>query len=233
MVFDEDAMSFSGTDNMMGIEFTLVVGDETEEAGVFALDASSTVNFGGTLFTDVTGMIAPDMDAMTATAQVYGFYMGMYFQLNVEMSAGASAGVPVEILDGTASVDDATGELTISGNWDGDDVYVVAPGFNGVSYDCDEVWFYIGGKTWETASVAAFGPATITVDGNDVQVEGTVMSGMTGTNYDLYVIGTFSDVTTALDNIESSVAPVKMINNGQLIIINNGVKYNTTGAVIK
>ena len=189
MVFDGDG-TFSGTDNMMGIEFALVVGSEIED-GVYSLDASSTVNFGGTLFTDVTGMIAPDMDNFaSASAVVYGFYMGMYFQLNVEMSAGGSAGVPVEILDGTASVDDATGELTISGNWDGDDVYVVAPGFNGESYECDEVWFYVGGTNWETASIIAFGPATITVDGNDVLVEGTVMSGMTGTNYDLFVIGT-------------------------------------------
>ena len=189
MVFDGSG-TFSGTDNMMGIEFTLVVGDPLEE-GVFSLDASSTVNFGGTLFTDVTGMIAPDMGTFaSASAIVYGFYMGMYFQLNVEMSAGGSAGVPVEILDGTASVNGA-GELTISATWEGDDIYVMAPGFTGESYECDEVWFYVGGTDWETASIIAFGPATITVDGNDVTVEGTVMSGMTGTNYDLYVIGTF------------------------------------------
>ena len=181
MVFDGNN-TFSGTDNMMGIEFALVVGSPLED-GVFSLDASSTVNFGGTLFTDVTGMIAPDMDNFaSASAIVYGFYMGMYFQLNVEMSAGGAAGVPVEILDGTASVNGA-GELTISATWDGDDVYVMAPGFNGESYEC--------GTTWETASIIAFGPATITVDGNDVLVEGTVTSGMTGTNYDLYVIGTF------------------------------------------
>ena len=188
MVFDGSG-TFSGTDNMMGIEFNLVVGEETEE-GVFALDASSTVLFGGEPFTDVTGMIAPDTETFaSASAIVYGFYMGMYFQLNVEMSAGGAAGVPVEILDGTASVNGA-GELTISGNWDGDDVYVMAPGFNGESYECDEVWFYVGGTDWETASIIAFGPATITVDGNDVLVEGTVMSGMTGTNYGLFVIGT-------------------------------------------
>ena len=193
MVFDGSG-TFSGTDNMNGIEFALVVGSELED-GVYSLDASSTVNFGGTLFTDVTGTIAPDTETFaSASAVVYGFYMGMYFQLNVEMSAGASAGVPVEILDGTASVNGA-GELTISGNWDGDDIYVMAPGFNGESYECDEVWFYVGGTDWETASIIAFGPATITVDGNDVLVEGTVMSGMTGTNYDLYVIGTLPATT--------------------------------------
>ena len=190
MVFDGNK-TFSGTDNMMGIVFNLVVGDETDEEGVFALDASSTVNFGGTLFTDVTGMIAPDTETFaSASAVVYGFYMGMYCQLNVEMSAGGAAGVSVEILDGTASVNGA-GELWITGQWEGDDVYVQVPGFEGESYECDEAWFYVGGTTVETASIIAFGPVTITVEGNDVTVEGTVMSGATFTSYDLLVIGTF------------------------------------------
>lgn len=37
----------------------------------------------------------------------------------------------------------------------------------------------------------------------------------------------------AVDNITTTVAPVKMIQNGQLVIIRNGVKYNVQGAVIK
>ena len=39
--------------------------------------------------------------------------------------------------------------------------------------------------------------------------------------------------TTALDNIEATVTPVKAIVNGQLIIIKNGVQYNAQGQVIK
>jgi hypothetical protein len=41
------------------------------------------------------------------------------------------------------------------------------------------------------------------------------------------------EVPTALDNIDSTVAPVKAIVNGQLIIIKNGVQYNAQGAVVK
>ena len=41
------------------------------------------------------------------------------------------------------------------------------------------------------------------------------------------------NTTTALDNINTTVAPVKAIVNGQLIIINNGVQYNAQGQVIK
>ena len=190
MVFDEDAMSFIGTDNMMmGIKFTLVLGDDLGD-GEFALAATSTVNFEGTLFTEVTGTIAPDTETFaSASAVVKGFYMGRYYQLNVEMSAGGSAASEqVYIYDGVATVNGA-GELTISATWEGDDIYVMAPGFTGESYECDEVWFYVGGTTWETASIIAFGPASIEVDGSTVLVSGTVMSGMTGAQYELFVFG--------------------------------------------
>ena len=38
---------------------------------------------------------------------------------------------------------------------------------------------------------------------------------------------------TALDNLNTTVAPVKMIENGQLIIVKDGVQYNAQGAVVK
>ena len=51
-------------------------------------------------------------------------------------------------------------------------------------------------------------------------------------NFTLYAGEKPSD-PTALDNLNTSVAPVKMIENGQLIIINNGVQYNAQGAILK
>ena len=38
---------------------------------------------------------------------------------------------------------------------------------------------------------------------------------------------------TALDNAETDNMSVKVIENGQLVIIRNGVRYNLQGAVIK
>ena len=38
---------------------------------------------------------------------------------------------------------------------------------------------------------------------------------------------------SAVENITTTVAPVKVIENGQLIIIKDGVKYNVAGAVVK
>lgn len=41
------------------------------------------------------------------------------------------------------------------------------------------------------------------------------------------------EVPTALDNVDTTVAPAKAIVNGQLVIIKNGVQYNALGQVIK
>ena len=50
----------------------------------------------------------------------------------------------------------------------------------------------------------------------------------------MYITGeAYPEVPTAIDNVDTAVAPAKVINNGQLIIIRNGVQYNAQGAVVK
>ena len=44
---------------------------------------------------------------------------------------------------------------------------------------------------------------------------------------------TASELSTALENVATTVAPVKVIENGKLIIIRNGVQYNALGATVK
>ena len=44
---------------------------------------------------------------------------------------------------------------------------------------------------------------------------------------------TGTELPTALENLDTTVAPAKAIVNGQLVIIKNGVQYNATGAVVK
>ena len=52
-------------------------------------------------------------------------------------------------------------------------------------------------------------------------------------NYDKDELTVTYPTTTGLGNLDASVAPVKVIENGQLIIIKNGVRYNATGAIVK
>ena len=40
-------------------------------------------------------------------------------------------------------------------------------------------------------------------------------------------------IISALENIDTTVAPAKVIKNGQLIITKDGVEYNAQGAVAK
>ena len=49
----------------------------------------------------------------------------------------------------------------------------------------------------------------------------------------LIYIGVSAEAPTALDNIDTTVAPAKLIENGQFFIIRNGVKYNANGAIVK
>ena len=50
---------------------------------------------------------------------------------------------------------------------------------------------------------------------------------------DLIYIGEAQSTETGLENISNINAPVKTIQNGQFIIIRNGVKYNAAGAVVQ
>ena len=58
-----------------------------------------------------------------------------------------------------------------------------------------------------------------------------------GADFNPVCKGTWSSYTNddgnALDNVNTTIAPVKAIVNGQLIIIRDGVKYNVQGAVVK
>ena len=67
---------------------------------------------------------------------------------------------------------------------------------------------------------------------NDVKV---AYIGVLGADYKWYniTLTTADEIPTTLDNINATVAPAKRINNGQLIIINNGVEYNAQGAIVK
>ena len=60
-------------------------------------------------------------------------------------------------------------------------------------------------------------------------------AGLLGNNRVWYNIQltTAGSITTALDNISTQTPATKMIKNGQLIILKNGVEYNALGAVVK
>ena len=76
-----------------------------------------------------------------------------------------------------------------------------------------------------------YGTVTIKKDGDDKVVTASLL----GDDHVLYVITltTGKKIATALENLTTTVAPVKAIVNGQLVIVKDGVQYNAQGAVVK
>ena len=68
-------------------------------------------------------------------------------------------------------------------------------------------------------------------DGSNYTITG-VFSDDNSNKYNVMVT-TKANPATGLDNVTSTVAPVKVIENNQLIIIKNGVRYNAMGAIVK
>ena len=78
-----------------------------------------------------------------------------------------------------------------------------------------------------------FGEGTLTVstENDVVTAKGIVENPMAGVAFDITISGKL--IISALENVDTTVAPAKVIKNGQLIITKDGVEYNAQGAVVK
>ena len=76
--------------------------------------------------------------------------------------------------------------------------------------------------------------ATVSVakNGNQITLAGEITA-YNNNVYNVTISGTLPSNPTALDKVEVSTSAVKAIENGQLIVIKNGVKYNALGQEIK
>ena len=69
---------------------------------------------------------------------------------------------------------------------------------------------------------------------NEVEVKGTQEGEFfTMPAANVTITATFGDMATAIDNTNAELKAVKVIENGQIFIIKNGVKYNAQGAIVK
>ena len=116
--------------------------------------------------------------------------------------------------------------------------------FTGVIYKgktvISEIWGYEGAGEYEWVGLVPtdysfeWGAdiATVTEDGDQYTITGVFMDYTTEEKYEV-MITTAKNPATALENVTSTVAPVKAIVNGQLVIVKDGVQYNAQGAVVK
>ena len=225
---NETFLVLSASDMNMGLEVMLGVNmDGTlmdasqilfgEEVLPILSSEPVTVTFNEELLTDVY------------TARVVVEHMGGSLGLELIMYAGGATSEPiaVNVIGATAAVDEATDVLKITGDWDGIAFELRINAYDPAQtlYDAPQI------AEFETEEVYAISSlVTVIKTGENIDVIGEFMSPM-GDIYNVYVNAIFAaGPETGVDNINTTVAPVKVIENGQIFIISNGVKYNAQGA---
>ena len=201
----------------------------------------------GDWWNDAATGVNPSEGNNTLTITTAGRY-NVTFTLAADLT---SATVETELLEAAVVIPDCfiSGNKNLTGKeteWQGNE-------FTMVYDDETETWSYtlaglqpekayelkvVCGGTWYSYADLASIPTGVT-EGNDhsiafkmaaagdVVVTYNVEAGIT-------LSGNFAEpTTTSLDNLNTTVAPVKMIENGQLFVIKNGVKYNVLGAIVK
>ena len=157
--------------------------------------------------------------------------------MSISVLAWAAAAEEYDIVITDATVTDNTSgyNIDLTGEWEGHDIKVEV---------CDELTaetilanFFIDGGIANDGDQAE-GTVEATVNEGVVTITGTFECLGSGAVYNVTISGKLpveepEGPATALDNLNTTVAPVKAIVNGQLIIINNGVQYNAQGQVIK
>ena len=119
--------------------------------------------------------------------------------------------------------------VTIFGESHGSHIGAVIDGLTaGIKVDEDIESGVVIVSTVEESGVAKAGLKK----GDVITLEATFTSLNSGNVYNV-TITTGAKISTAVENVEVSASPVKMIENGQLIVIKNGVKYNALGQEIK
>ena len=230
-VFDTEAWPMvcaGGPSTNFGIEVYLVL---TEEADGTLSYEQSSVSIGEQDVILKEGILSNINPYAPSADAVLRVQMGNEnYELHLTMSAAPAEPTNVVISNAVATYDEGSGALKLTGLWEEAEVFIEIAGYDGkesVDYNTPQ------GILFETPDVVAFGnEAKITVTGEDITV---VCEGLVPTwgNDVFNVTITTLAVGTALDNVTTTVAPVKAIVNGQLVIIKNGVQYNAQGAVVK
>ena len=233
---NETFLVLSASDMTMGLEVTL--GVNTADATL--MDASKIL-FGGEVLPilssePVTVTFNEELLTDVYTARVVVEHMGQQLGLELIMYAGTSSKEPVTIaVTGAVASVANDGWLVINGTWNELPFMLKVAGYEDTPFK-EYTGIQVGEMeygVWEQTD-ADFGFSdlvTVIKTGDNLDVMGEFTSIATGTTYNVSVSASFAaGPETGVDNINTTVAPVKVIENGQIFIISNGVKYNAQGA---
>jgi hypothetical protein len=158
--------------------------------------------------------------------------------MSISLSAWEAEAAEYDVVITNATVTENTSgyNIDLTGEWEGHDIKVEV---------CDELTaetilanFFIDGGIMNDGDQAE-GTVEATVNEGVVTITGTFECLGSGAVYNVTISGTLpveeepEGPATALENLDTTVAPAKAIVNGQLVIIKNGVQFNAQGAVVK
>ena len=244
-----------GTDPMFQfgmLTIDLVLGELDDEEGVYAIvPETSVLSAGEVKFQIEEGVAFVDAEENTVEAMVSVTFEGQLFVFYIEMSAAVTAEtIDVTIENATVNITEyETGfgggkatELVVSADWvyEADEltytVEVVIAEFDPTATSGEyTASFFVQGEG-DASGMTEEAEVTVAIEGGKVIVTGEGIQAYNDNVYNLTISGTMpveDEPATGVDNLNGAVAPVKMIENGQLIVIKDGVKFNAQGAVVK
>ena len=233
----EDAkyLRLNGRNDMEDADVTLFLNNYADVDDDYAVNAEgSYLTYGGMELTVIEGTISQVSETENGT-----IYQGkvrasltdeeeggtMYLEFSILMYTAPAT--PLVLTNAIVAINEETGTLTFNvPTEEGEGYYVELAGYTepGV-YEGPQVCLLL------TPEVAAYGTyAEVVVENNVYTLTCKGMASMMGSRFDLTVSGTVQQGPTGVENLNGAVAPVKVIENGQIFIIRNGVKYNAQGA---
>ena len=248
LTFDSDNMVMSGgPSENYEIEVVLVLGEDNFD-GSFTLSSESSVVIRDRKAELIEGYVYNiDINAPSATAVVKVNWDGMYYEFTLTMSADPAEATKVVVENATIKIekyllfgDTYDYQLKMTGEWINPEDGLTYP----VSVEVS-VYYPEATEPFEMLSTVTvggwgdndpwlgFGEGTLTVTTVDdvVTATGIVKNPSAGITIDITISGSLA--TTGIENTTVTVKPVKMIQNGQLIIKKGDVQYNAQGATLK
>lgn len=252
LVVNDEELTFSGgPSTQYGLEVFLVLGQDNLD-GTFALDLEqSAIALNNNDLTIVSGYLKDvDMSAPAATAVIVAqLSESETYEFHLTMSSAPAETVVIVVEDALVEVEEwkdfpeaptSNYALTMTADWTNEadgvtypvkvEVLVYDPN---VTEQADAISNVVVGENifseiWLGGVDGCF--LNLTTVGGVITAKGVVTTS-NGVALDLTISGKL--LTTALDNIQVGNETMKVIRDGQLIIIKNDVEYNIQGAVVK
>ena len=251
LVIDLDNLVLiGGPSSAFQVDVYLGLGDYNRNDDTYQLLPESSIAVMGSDATFIEGY-AYEVDAFTPSAKavVRCEWNGMKLEFHLTMTAAPLEATVVVVENAVVEIekyllwgDMYDYALKMTGVWhneeDGLDypVLVEVPVYYPEATEPSEIMSTVTVGGWEEDDPwLGFGEGTLTVTtvNNVVTATGVVQNPMAGVAIDITISGSIINVPDGVENITVTAKPVKMIQNGQLIIKKGDAQYNAQGAVVK